>query len=475
MSPESFVATALGARCPHDQVENFVRATTILQQRQLAASAAARLCDLPDGPTCIGYGGARGGGKSHWLLAQIGADDCQRYPGLKVLLLRKSAKTNKEAFDDLRKRLFASLPHKFNTSTGILEFENGSRIIAKHYQHENEINNSYLGVEYDVIAIEEATTLTARKWEDIQTCCRSSKPNWRPRIYSTTNPGGVGHEWYRTTFIVPFERGLETKTRFIPALSTDNKFTNPEYQAVLDNLSGSRRPMWRDGNWNVAAGQFFNTFDYKVHVISQFHDLDAVDWLAAMDYGYTHYTVFLLACLDANDNLIIVDEHAQRGWVPQRHVLAIKDMLLRHRLVLGESSYRRTHSGPPYSWRLSHIAVGGDVFAHQYDGSTIADHFRGLGSVLFPANTNRALGWAAVLARLGDPAAGIPPKLFIHERCRRLIDTLPYLQHDPDQPADVLKSNTNEEGLGGDDSADALRYLVASRVPRIYAARLCGL
>ena len=37
-------------------------------------------------------GGARGGGKSHWLLAQMGADDCQRVPGLKCLLLRKVGK-----------------------------------------------------------------------------------------------------------------------------------------------------------------------------------------------------------------------------------------------------------------------------------------------------------------------------------------------------------------------------------------------
>src|SRR4051812_22282024 len=35
------------------------------------------------------------------------------------------------------------------------------------------------------------------------TCCRSSKPGWRPRIYSTANPGGVGHAWYRAKFITP--------------------------------------------------------------------------------------------------------------------------------------------------------------------------------------------------------------------------------------------------------------------------------
>ena len=82
---------ALGHRigCPRDQMDNFVAAGVVLQERQLAASAAARLCDRPDGPTAVGYGGARGGGKSHWLLAQMGADDCQRVPGLKCLLLRK--------------------------------------------------------------------------------------------------------------------------------------------------------------------------------------------------------------------------------------------------------------------------------------------------------------------------------------------------------------------------------------------------
>ncbi|MGZ4964650.1 MAG: hypothetical protein ACXWC8_19010, partial [Limisphaerales bacterium] len=74
---ELFACEAARAGCPEDQARNFIRARVFLQQRQLVASAAARLCDLPDGPTSIGHGGARGGGKSHWLLAQMGADDCQ--------------------------------------------------------------------------------------------------------------------------------------------------------------------------------------------------------------------------------------------------------------------------------------------------------------------------------------------------------------------------------------------------------------
>src|SRR6058998_2347115 len=111
MTPlERYGAAALAARCPRDQVERFVRAGVVLQPRQLAASAAARLCDRAGGPTAVGYGGARGGGKSHWLLAQMGCNDCQRVAGLKCLLLRKVGKAVMESFDDLRCRLFVHLP-----------------------------------------------------------------------------------------------------------------------------------------------------------------------------------------------------------------------------------------------------------------------------------------------------------------------------------------------------------------------------
>src|SRR5207247_11163091 len=114
-------------RLPYGQMMNFPRVGIVLQPRQLLASAAARLCDTPDGPTAVGYGGARGGGKSHWLLAQMGADDCQRVPDLKCLLLRKVGKANTEHFEDLRKRLLRHLPHEISASRGVTTLKNGSR------------------------------------------------------------------------------------------------------------------------------------------------------------------------------------------------------------------------------------------------------------------------------------------------------------------------------------------------------------
>ncbi len=124
---------------------------------------------------------------------------------------------------------------------------------------------------------------------------------------------------------------------------------------------------------------------------------------------------------------------------------------------------------------LSRFVAGADIFSRQSNGTTIAPQYADLGIHLRPANTNRVQGWAEILHRLGDPDAGIKPTLFIHQRCRRLLDCLPSLQHDPNRPADVLKTNPNEEGLGGDDAADALRYLVATPIRRIYQRKLCGL
>ena len=140
---ERYAAAAREAGCPEDQVRRFMAAKVFLQPRQLAPSAAARLCDQSDGPTAVGYGGARGGGKSHWLLAQMGADDCQRVPGLKCLLLRKVGKANMEHFEDLRQRLFSKLKHEFSGYRGVLTFRNGSRIIAGHFQAERGVDSGW--------------------------------------------------------------------------------------------------------------------------------------------------------------------------------------------------------------------------------------------------------------------------------------------------------------------------------------------
>ncbi len=396
-------------------------------------------------------------------------------PELKCLLLRKVGKANMEHFEDLRKRLFHELKHEFAAYRGVLTFANGSRIIAGHFQAEKDID-AYLGLEYDVIGIEEATTLTARKYQDISTCCRTSKPNWRPRIYSTTNPGGVGHAWYRTRFVTPLVERREIQTRFVPARVDDNQFNNPEYRKVLEGLTGWQKRAWLEGDWDIAAGQFFTTFRRDVHVIGDFDDTRAVEWFAALDYGFAHYTVALLGCTDGDGNTFIVDEHAERMWLPQRHATAIRAMLGRHRINsahgwrAGQNETRPLELGD-----LKRFVAGTDVFSRQGDGTTIAGQYSREGITLRPASMDRVNGWAAVLQGLGDPEAKIGAKLFVHKKCGRLIETLPTLQHDPNRPEDVLKVDADEDGIGGDDAADALRYLVATKSRTVTQRKLRGL
>src|SRR5439155_18962608 len=110
-------------------------------------------------------------------------------------------------------------------------------------------------------------------------------------IYSTTNPGGIGHAWYRTKFVTPYfehQRALSLSaggegrgevashlshsshsgpsTLFIPARVTDNMFNNPEYTKVLEGLTGWQKRAWLDGDWDIAAGQFFTIARRVVHV-----------------------------------------------------------------------------------------------------------------------------------------------------------------------------------------------------------------
>jgi len=245
----------------------------------------------------------------------------------------------------------------------------------------------------------------------------------------------------------------------------DNSFNNPEYRKVLENLTGWQKRAWLDGSWDIAAGQYFTTLRREVHVVEDFDETRAREWFLALDYGFAHYTVALLGCTDGDGNIFVVDEHAERLWLPQRHAAAIKSMIGRRKI--GDRSLELGD--------IKRIVAGADVFSRQSDGTTIAAQYAKHGITLRCANTDRVNGWAEILTRFGEPDAGIAPTLFIHQRCGRLIETLPTLQHDPNRPEDVLKVDADEDGNGGDDAADALRYLVATKSRAVTQRKLRGL
>lgn len=441
---EVFLRQAAATGCPLDQVERFMQARYMPQPRQLELHAAARLCDQEGGPEHIGYGGTRGQAKSHAVLAQVGLDDCQRFPGLKWLYLRKLQKSAGEQLDDLVRKLFTAVPYEF--PHGILKFPNGSRIIIGGFKSEREIDG-YIGIEYDGIVIEDATTITKLKIDQILGSLRTSKPGWRPRSYQSFNPGGVGHAWARATFYDPWKAGRETVTRFIHTTMGDNKFINPGYERYLNSLTGWLRRAWRDGDFGIAAGQFFINFDSERHVIepAPINAYEATWWLA-MDYGSVHWNMtYLLAQL--GERIYVVDEHAARRQLVRENAEGIRAMLERN--------------GSP--WVRTFVA-GPDVFAQRGTEKTIAEEYASYGFNLEPAKTDRINGAGRISELLGKPRpqageAAIEPRLFIFNRCSRLLDCLPLMQHDPARGEDVLKVDCDPDtGEGGDDPYDALRY-----------------
>ena len=441
---DGFEKAARTLNLPTDQLENFLSAGYVPQPRQLEFHAAARLCDLPDGPTQIGFGGARGPGKSHAAFAQTALDDSRRIPDLKVLCIRRFAKQAREQFDDLRRTVLKNVPHRYVKSEGLIIFPNDSRIVIGHIRTENDVDQ-FLGIEYDVILIEETTTLSETKMQALRASNRTSK-NFRPRIYTTTNPGGIGHVWYKKCFVDPFRNHQEHDTRFIPATIEDNLVIDPDYSRKLEQYSGWKLRAHRYGDWEIAAGQFLDNFNYDLHVIEPFPIPSEWHCFMGMDYGYKHPTVFLLLAEDGDDNLYVLDEHVQNGWLPQQHARAV------HAMIERNGAHRATRD---------YIFAGADVFA-QKSLYTIADYYLDDGLAFTKAETDRVQGAHEIRNRLGNPKAGIPPSLFIFNRCTNLIECLPNLQNDPKNPEDVLKVDVNEEGIGGDDTYDALRYAVFS-------------
>jgi hypothetical protein len=375
---EKMLAQAKRAGMPEDQVRRFMVARYVPQPKAMLFHAAARECDKPDGPDMLLLGGARGGGKSHCVFAQIALDDCQRFSGIKCLYLRAIGKKAREQLEDLRQSVLFATTHEYKRAEGFIVFPNGSLIMVGHFKDERDVDN-YLGIEYDIIAVEEATTLSVSKHKALRDSNRTSKPGWRPRMYYTTNPGGISHNYFRQRFILPYLTGTQHYTRFIPATVDDNKFVDPDYKRKLEENTGWKLRAYRYGDWDIAAGQYFTTFKSEHngkphHVIPPFPIPRAWRKWCGLDYGFTHPTVCYLCAQDGDGNIFVVAEHKQAKWLVKQQAGAIHAMLARFGLTVDN---------------LETFVAGTDVFAKRGTGADIAEQYEAEGIRLFPADTDR--------------------------------------------------------------------------------------
>jgi len=444
---KNFLDLAEAEKVPRGTMSRFLNAGYVPHSRQLKFHAKAREADFQNKSSEIGFGGARGGGKTACVFAQIAIDDCQRFENLKVLFLRESAGSATESVNDLRLKFLQGVSH--TATRNILRYPNNSRIILGHFQYEKDINK-YLGLEYDIIVLEEATQLSATKIKDIRTCNRSSK-GFRPRMYLTTNPGGIGHTWFKNDFIQPHRKGEENDKDFVFSLESDNKHNNAEYRGKLEQLTGWKRKAWLEGDWDILAGQFFENYRYEKHVVKPFEIPATAQFWGAFDYGFNHPTVFQLFAY--YDGIIyVLAEFWQRKQLPKTNAPEIKRIIQNFNLNPAKL----------------HICAGHDVFAHKGDSEdkTIAVQYKEQGLNFTPASIGRINGASELLTLLGDEENKVEEKIKIFDTCKKLIEQLPEMQHDPNNPDDVLKIDVDEDGNGGDDSYDCVRYGVMERKTR---------
>jgi len=448
----NYMSVAREKGCKKDQMENLLRAGIWLQKKQLEFVGKCRECDSDGGPTAVMFAGGRGSAKTHAVWAQVFADDCQRMPGLKVLILRKVGKANQEQINDYRQKLLGSLKHEYRQQAQEIVFENGSKVILGNFKDEKDIDK-YLGLEYDLIAISESNQLTFTKKKFILTCLRTSKAGWRPRLYEDTNPGGVGMAENKAMYVVPFRRGLEegSKTRYVHSTVYDNKFVNKEYVTLLESLTGWQRKAWLEGDWDFAAGSFFTNFipDYHVYPNERvnFDEHEAVRWYAGYDWGIAHCSAVVLIAEDKKGIKYIVDEWMDNGMVLAQQAEIIHDLFAQHGITVSD---------------LDYFTSGRDCFARDKDGKTVAQDFEAFGISLTAGDVDRQNGWKVFHSLFGDISAKVPPRLYINRKCTNLISQIQVAQHNDKRPGDVQKFNATLDGEGGDDLLDATKTCLAS-------------
>lgn len=438
---DQYVQNAYDAGCPRDQLENFAAAGYVALPSLLSFHAAARECDQrrADGSGIreILLDGTRGSAKSHAVIAQVCLDDCRRVDGLKVLFLRKTQKAAGESFSDLVGRVLRYTPHVANTAKIVLP--NGSRVVIGGFRNDSDIDK-YLGIEFDLIVIEEISQLSEGKVLALLGSLRTSRDDWVPRLYSTTNPGGIGHTFCKERYVTPNIECRETTTRRFFCSYKDNPFINKEYRDYLESLTGDLAAAWRDGNWDIFAGQVFSMWRRNLHVIKPFEipehwpRWEGTDWGSAAPYC----TEWVTKNPDTG-RFYAYREAYQAGLSDRQQARTIKS----HR---AELEVIKVSWADPSMWGKKNQKDDGRI-------TSSADEYAEEGVRLTKADNDRLSGKRKIERLLGLMPDGLPG-LQVFETCHNLIRTLPALPYD--------ETNTEDVDTDAEDHAyDALRYALS--------------
>lgn len=405
------------------------------------------------------FGGARGGGKSDYLLGDYleGIRHGQAWRGI---IFRKTY-MELEELQIRATEIFPFYGGQYKVAKSVefpfsncWYFPGGATLKMRYLEHERDADG-YQGHQYTWIGFDELTNhATPYGYNKLKACLRNPA-GLQGRIRSGGNPGGKGHIWVKARFIdiaPPYHPYTDPDTGltrvFIPSKVTDNKYLrdNKQYISLLKS-SGSVDLVkaWLDGDWDVVAGAFFDCWNRDSHVIKPFSI--PAEWVRfrSFDWGSARpFSVGWWAIADGNT------DHPRGALIRYREWYGASEPNVGLKLTaeeVGHGIVKRSH-GEKFAYSVA------DPSCWKVDGGpSIAERMQKTGVLWRRADNQRINGWDQMRQRfVGDDA----PMLYAFNTCTDSIRTIPLLQHDETHPEDI---DTDME----DHAADDWRYACMSR------------
>jgi len=432
------------------------------QPRQAELIRAAGLLDTlrtgapPQKPQArvIGYGGAAGGGKTDADLG-LAFTWAAAYPGSQIAFFRRTF-TELEGPDGAIQRaheLLAPLRRagaaKWNGDNHRWTFAWGSVLQFCHCQTAKDVFN-YQSARFDLLLIDEATHFP---WPMVDYLMTRNGPTvdsvLQPLAVFTTNPGNVGHGWYKTQFVdvrpwgqphdVLLPSGEPERHMFILAKLDDNPIldrrASGEYRQTLKKRDPVTKQALLDADWNIFMGQVFKEWREDRHIIKPMELPAHHPRFMGIDWGYASPFAAYWRAKDPDTGRVYVYREAYDvGLTDRRQARLIRDMTpplekIRHRYADPSMWTKRNQEDMTFS---------------------TADEYAAEGVYLTRADNDRLTRVRKLHTLLADLPDG-RPGLLVFQTCVELIRTLPALVADPIRPEDV-------DTDGEDHAYDALTY-----------------
>lgn len=274
------------------------------------------------------FEGPAGTGKTRAALEKVFAV-CSKYPGARVLLVRKTRTSMSETvlrtWEDLvvPKGHPATAGGASRSFRSIYTFPNRSQVIVLGMDKPDRL----MSMDLDMAVAFEATELTEDDWEKVLTRIGRNFVVPYSQAIADCNPG-AGTHWLNQRA----NRGGMTRvlSRHVdnPMWHDGSDWTEAGrgYLAKLNRMTGHRRERLLEGRWASASGVVYPEFDAALHVVDPFEIPETWRVVRGVDFGYTNPTVCQWWAIDPDDRMYLFRELYRTGLTATDAAKIIRDV-----------------------------------------------------------------------------------------------------------------------------------------------------